>query len=962
MNLDLEIWDIGKVQVLLAKVESIPDHRFQHYKSILQELSSVNLELVNFENETQELLVQVCASYMKGKVTYKFNTSKFPNENFPLQLHKNFLMVIGIGEQVENIMQAYSELNQLVAHFNSVLVWRLFVFEPKEEDSVYEPKAPNLILFHPCLNETRLYASIEIVIQDLTGMLLAGLLRLLASSQESELIAVPSETDLSRVKKRKPGRYCKLVGDLCLIFSCESEAKSHYKDALELQKGQNDWLWMAATSEAILNVEAAYQPYERLKHRFKDIKTYYGKVRQWKKAIEVQFMQARYLIGAGLKASALGLLTETYEEMRNEAVPSDILSVCVKIGEICEQIGFHRKAGFFRKLGAQECRQLGSFEEAHSLLARAAHSYQIFGIEDYQRPQKRQDFNRHLYTVRENMKPWNRGQFQGWKRIQREILENLKAISRELGDVSSSALYTWDMLLILHPTLLPSVQQQLRLEIEQDAVHVNKPLTFRPLVQVRSIDPQKYSLEITRASEEQVFMYNPWQNKDNELNWVKGGIHTVSVVLRNTLGFPLPVEPTRLVVQGSVESCPTSSNLCPNSDTTLNYILIPLASGPLAITALQLNSLGLTSCIPIDPITIEVMESLPELKFTLTPSKINMYYSEQTHIQLLVSNISSEPLGKFQISSDNSEVVSFPPEQIGSLQNLPVGAKQTLDIHISATGDSQTVNFELNYSNLEETIWLKDTLSLELNVTMGVEVTQAFAEPMFSHKWQSIIKEINPAMSSICNSFKERTEDKGCNDNEHCWLKFQVQNHTSDEIKLKGKLTNPQKTEKVSITIFPESYGTLSLSLERVPNFEVKSLVANLKLTWKTHKHKRKGTLSHFKFSESDYVHMEQPKAKFLFEKVPNGSFTKGVVKVECSGLKKSEYLYLYSFKKERETIKLSPEDLVIAGSLSVPLVSSDSFQHEINYIALEQNEYFLTAGLGSKYRINWWSHESWSL
>lgn len=113
-------------------------------------------------------------------------------------------------------------------------------FEPNEDDSRYEQEAPNLILFHPGLAHERLQASVEIVLQDLTGMLIGQFGKLAEDMHARECIFLPDETDYAKLRKKKGGRYIKLVGDLCMLLGSLIEANEEYAKALDAEKQNND--------------------------------------------------------------------------------------------------------------------------------------------------------------------------------------------------------------------------------------------------------------------------------------------------------------------------------------------------------------------------------------------------------------------------------------------------------------------------------------------------------------------------------------------------------------------------------------------------------------------------------------------------------------------------------------------------------------------------------------------------
>lgn len=55
----------------------------------------------------------------------------------------------------------------------------------------------------------------------------------------------------------------------------------------------------------------------------------------------------------------------------------------------------------------------------------------------------------------------------------------------------------------------PDFQDQLRIEIEQDAVHIQPNLNFRPPIQLLSLTPIENKLEVANLEADPIFLHNP---------------------------------------------------------------------------------------------------------------------------------------------------------------------------------------------------------------------------------------------------------------------------------------------------------------------------------------------------------------------------------------------------------------------------------------------------------------------
>jgi tetratricopeptide (TPR) repeat protein len=484
------------------------------------------------------------------ELEFKFITSEHPQLSFPLQTQKTIFAVYGIGESVSNIMTAYKFLEDYSKKFQFSVLWKLFCFEPSLEDNKFESKAPNLILFHPNTGNEKLLMNVGIVMNDLAYWVLVGLMALLKDYSSRDAIGTPEEGDLSKVKKKKQGRYTKMHGDLCLLFGNFQEATRKYEESLDKYKSQIDWVWMASIQESLACIACYKGNYDQASSRFTEAENNYLKARNGRLNIECQFRFARFMILSGKKVKAVKKLARLLDSNIDGTDQNDKHLISKHLAFLCKEIGFERKAGFFLRLAASCCLDQ-NMSEAHDLLKKSAEAY--LAIEEKHLPQDRgKEFDRELFIIRENLKPWMRGDFSGWRNLQKVTLEHLKAIAKKIGDIDSSVKYTWNLL--LNSVMEPDFQDQLRQEIEQDSHHLSLTHCFRSPVQLISIMPLENKLEINQQPGG-IFIYNPWTQK--KLIWIKGSIHYVHVVVQHKLSFNLHVEQTKLIVEGDAECLPS---------------------------------------------------------------------------------------------------------------------------------------------------------------------------------------------------------------------------------------------------------------------------------------------------------------------------------------------------------------------------------------------------------------------
>lgn len=199
---------------------------------------------------------------------------------------------------------------------------------------------------------------------------------------------------------------------------------------------------MAAT-ELMLNA-GSLQNLDNITNRCVEAKFHYNKAKNPKLAVECQYRMAKLYINSKLRTKGIELMSRVLDTEMEGIDQYDKIYVAEFMGALCRSIGYERKAGFFFKLAAHKCYDTRNLKEALAMMDVAAETYHIKGCDEEARTQMKADssFNIELYNQRENIKPWVRGQYKGWKNLQKNTLEYLKSLSKHLGDATSSVKYT----------------------------------------------------------------------------------------------------------------------------------------------------------------------------------------------------------------------------------------------------------------------------------------------------------------------------------------------------------------------------------------------------------------------------------------------------------------------------------------------------------------------------------------
>lgn len=240
MNFDQEFNDFRCIHIKLIGVENLSKEKLDYYSSLLSQNSTISLSNIILPKETLDSLNSKISLTPDDEMVFKFHTDDIGSPNYPLQTHKTFLGLYGIGENVENILLAYKYIEDYSKQYPSLLEWRLFCFEPKLDDNIFESKAEKLILFHPNIIFDKLLMNIGIVLHDLSSMILTGLVGVVSDFGKKECIFLSGETDLTKMRKRKLGRYLKILADLSFLLGNLSDAQKKYEESLEKLKNQGD--------------------------------------------------------------------------------------------------------------------------------------------------------------------------------------------------------------------------------------------------------------------------------------------------------------------------------------------------------------------------------------------------------------------------------------------------------------------------------------------------------------------------------------------------------------------------------------------------------------------------------------------------------------------------------------------------------------------------------------------------
>jgi len=127
MNFEQDYTDLRSIHILLVRVENLPMPRLNFYKDLLSRSSKVHLSSLNFSRENLDTLTSIITLTGDEDLEFKFITTELPQHLFPLQTNKTIFAVYGVGESVNNISQAYKNLEEYTRFVLGSLLIPIFV-------------------------------------------------------------------------------------------------------------------------------------------------------------------------------------------------------------------------------------------------------------------------------------------------------------------------------------------------------------------------------------------------------------------------------------------------------------------------------------------------------------------------------------------------------------------------------------------------------------------------------------------------------------------------------------------------------------------------------------------------------------------------------------------------------------------------------------------------------------------
>uniref|UniRef100_A0A8C4Q3W9 Trafficking protein particle complex subunit 9 n=1 Tax=Eptatretus burgeri TaxID=7764 RepID=A0A8C4Q3W9_EPTBU len=692
----------------------------------------------------------------------------YPPENNDwgdFQAHRRVVGLIAVAESCDSqeLSQIFESFDGLRGEYGTSLYnWRMFVFGLTGE--VVDQNRTDVDF----VSDYEQLGGITRTVEEFTSSLFIVLesKRLDRASEKAgdkmPLLCVPFEkkdfvgldTDSRNYRKRCQGRMRKHVGDLNLQAGLLHEALVNYHIAVETLRSINDFLWLAGrwlivlTSDTSTTISGSLTTNgiggdpsleigraknclspDDIVEKYREAISFYGKYQQAAvieleaciKAVRVLAVQKKRSEAADFLQNAIYIHVDVTEDERIQRY--SVLS------ELYEQIGFRRKAAFFKRISAMQCVRAAlpepGWKACYELLLDTLQGYNL----SLDNPQSSTGNHRPLYCkVLISSLSLKEFSFSEKKEVS-QILEKYAANCRG----HSTALEIREGLQV-QPIALS------KLPIIRSMKIINLPPNLRP-VKLKSGDGLS-----TPISSSSPFIYSPivvQQRREQRANqidfqWVQGDVCEVQLMVYNPMPFELRVENMGLITSGvEFESLPAALSLPAESGLyPVTLVGVPKIPGPVTITGYHTEVFGIPSrcmlqnlshckvmCSTVDvvpalPLT-QLTTSLPRCSGLIAPSTlgdvccnvvVRLFNGETQKVSVQLENIGKQPVESIELDvtysqqqSKSHTVICITLDLCPRLQKLiPLQPGSLVDLTLSIHANFDFSNTDGSFTEMQD--------------------------------------------------------------------------------------------------------------------------------------------------------------------------------------------------------------------------------------------------------------------
>ncbi|XP_074644464.1 trafficking protein particle complex subunit 9-like [Tubulanus polymorphus] len=510
------------------------------------------------------------------------------------------------------------------------------------------------------------------------------------------------EADGRNYTQRCLGRLRKHLADLCLLSGLPGEALLHYQVASDCLKSCNDLFWLAGANEGIcsasiiINYPPTREPQLRrnlsFSHRakidgslkLKDVSSSstgtsgldLATGRSSKSVLPAEDIIDKYkealnnysrykdagIIAMEASIKACQVLILQKKQLQAAKFLNNVVYINLQLTEeekiqrystlalLYSQIGFQRKAAFFKRVAAMQCiaHQKPGWSQCHKLLLQSLDGYKI--------PL--------------DVGKLSEDRMSGWPVIQHRVLHELMYSARRMGNpaiairhmtfllrtmlnhLTEQEKHDTSSVLEQYTNKYEALMQPITLEcgLVLPPVHLTnlpKACSFAP----SSLHPHRRPIKLKSSlkARSDPFIYSPMQLSrksatKTSCQWVENDVCEVCFQVVNPMPYELKVTNVGLLTDGVMfETYPTNLSLPPESAAcTVRILGTPRGSGELRITGYTTTVLGVKSFCPINRkddhhYSIQVVPALPLLEVATSHPKCDCFSSLGDSADVIVS-------------------------------------------------------------------------------------------------------------------------------------------------------------------------------------------------------------------------------------------------------------------------------------------------------------------------------------
>ncbi|XP_033727368.1 trafficking protein particle complex subunit 9-like [Pecten maximus] len=713
------------------------------------------------------------------------------------------------------------------------------------------------------------------------------------------------DTDTKSYRKKCQGRLRKHLGDLCLQAGIPGEAILHYQTAIDILRPVNDWLWIGACFEGICSASVivrfpksqtptlrrnfslqaklgssmsndtklrtgsvksgytnGYQDQEDspksalgpddIVEKYREALVHYSKFKgsgmiemeACLKACRVLVIQRKYLQASDFLQNVVYINLQTSDE--------DKINRYCTLSQLYSQIGFQRKASFFKRIAAMQCvspqNPQPNWKLCHSLVMQCLDGYSICV----------------------DPKDIPTGCVYGWPVLQARVLNELIFSARRTGNIPVAIRHLSLLLHTLFDTLttqdkrdiintlqtLTAKSEGTMAALALDSGVILPPIPLSNIPQVRSfklipLQPHLQPVKIASKVEKLdtgPFIFTPLslgqtdvQNKTHaDFCWVEHDMCEVQLQVYNPLPDELSIQQMSLMTDGvEIEAYPTNPTIPAESGPNLVKILSrPRSSGDLRILGYTTHLLGMRSQCRLRDLpdlrnlrtTVTVIPALPQITLTASLPKVatftsvgdganvvtsgttSIYAGQSKECMITVRNTSNQPVEKISVSLDchpdqkelQSKVFQWSQENLDA--QLPLQPSGLVCFTVCIYGNSDFLSSKSvrsgsqssEHSNPDEyeSVCVESLLRVEYSGGPGLEAGYC------RHCAVAFSVDILPSI--IFHSWEALPSESP----DHCVLVFDVCNVCSQQVDLHYNINDSFKLE-------PKQIRRLTIQIEK---------------------------------------------------------------------------------------------------------------------------------------------------